>query len=84
MERCAKEMAKYQKWPGADKQKYLVGLVRDSLVTAESGKYGEVMTMKGEFVDEVNEDVVLQVVIRSPGFKEGGTLVGLLRIRSSH
>ena len=53
-------------------------------MTAESGKYGEVMTMKGELVDEVTEDVVLQVVIRSPGFKEGGTLVGLLRIRSSH
>jgi len=59
----------------------LVGLVRDSLVTAESGKYGEVMTMKGELVDEVTEDVVLQVVIRSPGFTEGGTLVGLVKIR---
>ena len=65
-------------------QKYLVGLVSDSLVTAESGKYGEVMAMKGELVDEVTEDVVLQVVIRSTGFKEGGTLVGLVKIRPVH
>ena len=53
-------------------------------MTAESGKYGEVMTTKGELVGEVTEDVVLQVVIRSPGFKEGGTLVGLVKIRSCH